>query len=234
MGVPSVLFEIKNLFFPLECLGCATPGDFLCRNCLTQCLPPAHLTCPSCNYRSPVGGVHPRCSKAYAIDGIFAAGSLKEPLMHLAIKRLKYANVKDLSKPLALFLAMKLKENFEQFILNQNFCITFVPLHPKREQKRGYNQSELLAKNLSLLTELPITSAIARTKDTEDQTKLKKEQRTENVKSAFKLAPETEVKNKNFFIVDDVTTTGSTLKECAKVLKRNGANLVWGLAVARE
>ena len=79
-----------------------------------------------------------------------------------------------------------------------------------------------------------VQAPLIKTAKTRDQVLLKKEDRLENVRGVFGIAQDAEIKNKNFLIVDDVCTTGATLKECAKVLKRNGAGIVWGVTVAKD
>ena len=107
-----------------------------------------------------------------------------------------------------------------------------VPSHPLRLREREYNQSKLLAKNLSNSLGIPLKSDIIFCKNNKpSQTKISKEMRAINVKNNF--FAKGEVKNKNIIIVDDVATTGSTLSECAKALKEKGAGSILALTLAR-
>ena len=109
--------------------------------------------------------------------------------------------------------------------------ITAVPLNAVRYRERGYNQSALIAKSVAERLSVPFKEYILqRTKNTISQTSLKREERKRNVKNAFRLG--TAVEGKRILLVDDVITTGSTLNECAKVLKKNNAALVDIAAVA--
>ncbi|KKR23371.1 MAG: phosphoribosyltransferase [Candidatus Peregrinibacteria bacterium GW2011_GWE2_39_6] len=116
---------------------------------------------------------------------------------------------------------------FEKFTLNP------VPLHPQREHDRGYNQAFLLAKSLSEIIHLNLTDYLKRHRNTPPQAHLDRESRLKNLQNSFSLKEKTQILNKKFILVDDVCTTGSTLNECAKILKFNGAKTVWGLVLAR-
>jgi ComF family protein len=116
-----------------------------------------------------------------------------------------------------------------------------VPLHRRRERWRGFNQAELLAenlgKNLSPGYDIPILKILKRKKFTAPQMKIKNyKEREKNIRSAFILNDplEVELKNKKILLIDDISTTGSTLLECAKVLKSAGASSVWGMVLARQ
>ena len=117
----------------------------------------------------------------------------------------------------------------------ENSVFIPIPLHKTKKRKRGFNQSELIAKELSKSLNIPLkTDILVKTKKTQTQTNLTKEQRAENVKNAFIIKNPQSIEGKTVFLVDDVFTTGSTMKECAKTLKKAGATYVWGIAVARE
>ena len=109
-----------------------------------------------------------------------------------------------------------------------------VPLHPKRLQERGFNQSGLLAKEFSRRLGLPISfDLLVRKKWTQPQTRLNRKERLENVKGAFGLCEADAVRGRRILLLDDVFTTGTTLSECAKTLKRAGGSEVHVLTVTR-
>lgn len=226
---------LLDILFPTECLCCESPHEYVCYNCMKNCIEECvNLVCSLCREKSLLGSTHPKCKTTYNIDGIFAGSNFSNSLVKILIKRLKYKNAKKLAPYLAQLICMRLKENFLNFTDSTNLYITPIPLHIKRKKARGYNQSQLLAQEISKQLNLPYLETLKRRKNTKDQTKLSKEQRYKNVENAFSLLPSVGVKNKNFFLIDDVYTTGSTLKEAAKALKRNGANLVWGIAMAKD
>lgn len=107
--------------------------------------------------------------------------------------------------------------------------LTFVPMHKKRRKQRGYNQAELLARELSRRTDLPCEELLLKTVYTVNQAKLDRKEREENLRGSFASAgraPE------RVILVDDVMTTGSTASECASVLKKHGAKFVYLLTFA--
>jgi len=180
-----------------------------------------------------MGTSHAKCRPQHGLDGIFAPADFTEPLIREAIKKLKYKNVQELGQALGRFLAESLSRHFAGF-LRGDVLIVPVPLYITKEKRRGYNQSKLLAQALVECLNLPLAECLTRKIDTISQTKLDKKRRIENVRNAFALAGDWPVAGKFVFLVDDVTTTGATLRECAKVLKRHGASTVWGLAIAQE
>lgn len=121
------------------------------------------------------------------------------------------------------------------------WLVTPVPLHPRRYRWRGFNQAANFAKSLSQVTHWPYhPDLLKRSKHTKPQSLLKGDERRQNLLGAFEFNNNTSppsnnslLKNYPILLVDDVWTTGTTLKECAKVLKRNGAEKVWALTLAR-
>ena len=108
-----------------------------------------------------------------------------------------------------------------------------VPLHSARKRERGFNQAELLALSLRRLTGLPVVNALQRTRYTTTQTQFDRNERMENLRGAFRLRRGSNVQDLRMLLVDDVLTTGSTLSECAKVLKKAGAISVHAATAAR-
>jgi ComF family protein len=101
-----------------------------------------------------------------------------------------------------------------------------VPLHPKKQRERGFNQAELLARELSLGLDLPMQNILQRVVDTLPQAGLHPKQRMENVADAFRITPGCTVSDKSLILVDDIFTTGASLNECARVLMAHGAKEV--------
>ena len=147
--------------------------------------------------------------------------------MREAIHFLKYHNHQAVASVLAKLLAGA----YQRYALAVSLIIP-VPLHKSRLKERGYNQSELLARQLGYLLDLQVNSAVLqRTRKTEAQVTLSRAERQDNVADAFEcnnLLPGQQV-----LLIDDVCTTGSTLDACAKALKASGATSVWGLTLAR-
>ncbi len=142
-----------------------------------------------------------------------------------AIRSLKYYHATRLADLFGQSLAKELKTRSWQVD-----SITAVPLHWQRRLIRGYNQSALIAKVLAKTFNKPYETLLTRTRPTQQQAKLPKEQRLGNVSGAFSAKS---VKGKRIFLVDDVITTGATIEACREVLLKAGAKQVYLLAVAK-
>jgi competence protein ComFC len=124
-------------------------------------------------------------------------------------------------------------EIISSFLKNYDFkdyFLTFVPVTKRKLIDRGFNQSEVLAEKLAKNLNLKIFSGLVKIKDTEDQVKLDFEKRLDNLKDVFKVKSHSP---KKIILVDDVKTTGATLKECAKVLKEAGTREIIALTILR-
>ena len=124
------------------------------------------------------------------------------------------------------------------FMLSTNYtdfaCIVSVPLHSSKMRKRGYNQSELLAKYISTKLSIPYVDALKRTKKTQKQSEQSKVERMKNLKNAFTIkASAHKIINSSVLLVDDIYTTGATVDECSKVLMNYGASKVYVITIAR-
>ena len=141
---------------------------------------------------------------------------------------LKYRNLRASAPDLARIVAAYLVSN----PISGDVLVP-VPLHPKRERERGYNQSELLARELSKATGIPLESRVLRrTRDTPPQVSIDGyQERKRNIEGAFECTSALDMPS--VLLIDDVVTTGSTMSACAGALKAAGAQSVWGLAVAR-
>ncbi len=126
------------------------------------------------------------------------------------------------------------KELFMNLIKDGNWIIASIPLSDSKLRKRGYNQAEILAFELSKRLNIPRKNLLKRVKDTKSQFKLTKKEREKNIKGAFKLIHNSEFIIQNVLLVDDVVTSGATLLEASNILKRNGAKRVIGLTFARD
>lgn len=112
-------------------------------------------------------------------------------------------------------------------------CVTYVPLHIERLKSRGYNQSELLARDFCKLANLPLyKNLLIKTKKTKPQANLDMQERKTNLKNAFEVTSKSAIKNKTILLIDDIFTTGSSCEECANALIKAGAFEVIVLTVA--
>lgn len=222
-----------DLLFPIGCLGCGKEGEWLCDDCLNAIPINQKFLFPQAEEFFISGKAIPTSAP---LDGILIASSYENELLSKAIKTFKYNFIFDLSKPLGKILV-----NFlNQFDLKnkslKNFLLIPIPLHQKRLIWRGFNQSEFLAKEVGDLFNIEVNSEILKKiKNTLPQTELNEKERKLNVKNIFTLSsnPSNQLFNKKIILIDDVFTTGSTLKEAAKTLKKSGAKEVWGAVLAR-
>ena len=143
-----------------------------------------------------------------------------ENLIRNQILSLKFHEKPYIYKTISYFLENK-RKNFEN--LKKYDIMIVVPISKKRQKERGYNQSELIAKEISKMLSIKIEKNIIRKiKNTPPQSSLNKEQRQENIRGVYKVFNIKKIKNKNILIIDDIYTTGNTVNECAKVLVENG------------
>ncbi len=144
------------------------------------------------------------------------------------IAGLKYKNKKYLGKAFASFLVEKYKEAGWSVD-----CVIPVPLSPARAKWRGYNQSELLAKEFCKQLDLPLrTDILYKIMDTESQASLNLQERKKNLLSSFEVPDKSSVKGKSVLVIDDVMTTGATLNACATALIKAKASKIYVLTIA--
>ncbi|MCK9345266.1 MAG: ComF family protein [Candidatus Pacebacteria bacterium] len=213
----SIFKHLVNLIFPQTCIRCGVAGVPLCKDCITK-LPQA------------------REAEHSFITAIF---DYRDPSVRQAIWQFKYRNARKVAESFGEKLYEELLGDLGDSLhisKNESFLLIPIPLHKKRLQERGYNQSELLAREiLKYDTEgiFELTShALIRTRATNAQAKKEKRAaRLENLRGAFSANPELVCK-KNIILIDDVTTTGATLAEARKVLLKAGARSVRALTVA--
>lgn len=137
-----------------------------------------------------------------------------------------------------------LRDTFVNFVIkNEKICgflkkydiIIPVPIHRKRMKKRGYNQSELIARNIARSTGLEfVADALTKVKNNIAQSTLNREDRQNNVRDVYGIKNIEKIKNKRVVLIDDIYTTGSTVNECSRILKNAGANKVAVLVIAKD
>ncbi|CAA6690441.1 MULTISPECIES: ComF family protein [unclassified Lentimonas] len=219
-----------DLVFPRSCVHCGdaieeSPYEFLCTPCAQEilpCLPPA---CKTCGYPFFGAVVGPKvCPHCVDLDPVFDHGKalfIAKTAGRSLLHHLKYQSgfyvLRDLQK------IVTTSRHYYDYIQDATFVP--VPLHPTKLRERGFNQSERIAKMLVAATEgrSQVEHLLIRRVYTQSQTRLNHVERHRNVKNAFALAPDAVlIPDKQYILVDDVFTTGSTLNACARVLRDAG------------
>lgn len=228
---------VADLLFPKTCFDCKKYGSYFCDECIKD-IKQTELVCPFCERASLGGVVHAVCKRKFGLDGLWSLG-VYEGSLRTAIQKLKYKWVSEVAKEL-IDITIEYWAKNSPILLDRikkdqgkSWVITAVPLYPTRERWRGFNQSELLAKLFAQKLGLKYENLLKRIRNTTPQMKLLSHQRKQNIKNAFSLDTKYLPLSPNIILIDDVWTTGSTLKECCYVLKRAGVKTVWALTIAR-
>ncbi len=221
-----------NLLFPIHCLGCQQEGTWLCSVCFQK------LKFNNQQYQQ-LNTPH--------LTQIFIAGDYRNPLLAKLIKKFKYNFIQSLGPLLAQFLIIFWRDLNFNFSANfrhpdqqtdsstvENIlpCLIPIPLSKKRERWRGFNQSVILAQGLAKTFQYPLQQELIRKKQGKTQVSLNKQERLQNIRDAFVWTGDS-LLGKTILLIDDLTTTGATLNEAARVLKIAGANKVYGLVLAK-
>lgn len=247
--VLSVKESLAQAVFPWRCAGCDKLSQrTVCEVCITK-FGPAKGKCCVCQTPSPFGLTHPKCQSRYSLDGVLSSFDYHEGNLNKCIVQGKYYFTPQIFAELGQKMGEWMKTNFVPEFW-EGAVFTYIPLHRKRENWRGFNQSEILAKEIAKTFNAPYERLLVRLKNTAIQKDLAKEEREVNMQSAF--ACKTQVGNwydflfqintrenvrpqgKKILIVDDVATTGATLLSAGRVLKQAGAKQVFGLTLARD
>lgn len=217
---------IIDFLFPKRCICCGKYGVDLCIKCLRE-ISIADQICPECGEDSPMGWTHPRCRKMEGMDGLIVINDYQDDKTKKVIDEIKFGFNK--------YLIAKVLRNF-RFETGEEFnCLIPVPLHFYRKNWRGFNQAEEIARVVGEKMKIEVLDALIRNRRTKQQSLiLDRGERVNNVKGAFEVKKDCleKVKGKNILLVDDVFTSGADMRECTKILKEAGVEVVWGLALA--
>jgi len=225
-----LLYSILNLFFPSNCVYCGGKISYADNNLCQDCLGSIDLIENQCQRCSGliINGNCEICSdrEFYIEKNVTIAeysGVMKEILHYY-----KFSNSKRLYKHISKLASERLLNSRIKFDL-----ITSVPMNRKKKWKRGYNQSELVAKELSKKFSIPYKKLLSEKKNSDAQRNLGYTERFLNVINRYSLKKKIGLNDRNILIIDDVFTTGATLNECSRMLSMNGSNRVFSLTFAR-
>jgi ComF family protein len=237
---------VVDWLYPPRCRACGgqiagRDSDYFCGFCWSEIRLVSHPLCTLCGRPFlDAGGADHKCGTCLSRPPRFVSArawacypreELAEDPLRQVVHRFKYGRKVSLGKPLGRLMAGGCREFLNDCGIE---LIIPVPLHPKRLRWRGFNQSVLLARQVSRAYALPIDAFILiRDKETLPQTQLSEEERRKNVRGAFSVRAPGVLKAKTILLVDDVYTSGATLNECSRVLTRAGARKVHVLTLAR-
>lgn len=229
---------LATLVYPSACLVCAAPADSgatLCDDCAARA---PKLRAPFCE----------RCSEAFtgAMQQEFTCANCANRELHFEaavsayrsrgivrkiVHEFKYNRQRHLRHLIGDWLVAALDD---LRLRGRHFDLLVpVPLHPTRQRERGFNQAQLLAETLSAHVGIRLREPLRRIGYTTTQTAYDRAERIENLRGAFQVRGGESVRGLRVLLIDDVLTTGSTLSECARVLKRAGAISVYAATAAR-
>ncbi len=225
---------LLDLVFPKRCVSCKKTGSYICKKCRKD-ISFAEPFCPVCGKRAIDGVTHFGCKKKLGLDGVVCIWNYSG-VIRKAILALKYKFTFDLASELCLLARSSIKQNFSLSFLKDKILVP-IPLSSGRKKWRGFNQTEILGKTLSEHFGWRFSSnLLLRKKFVRPQTGLGKKERSKNIRGNFQVNPEYKKilrKNVQIVLFDDVWTTGATLKEACKTLKRKGFPVVWGFTLAK-
>ena len=232
------LRAVASLFYPALCAVCHGPvgqGRYVCPACLDKrqrIVPPFCGTCSE-PFDGAIEGdfICANCAhRKLAFDAAVSAYRSRG-VVRFVILQFKYNRQLHLRHPVADWLSEAMSDDR---LRDRKFdCIVPVPLHSARLRERGFNQAEVLARILGQTTNLSVNRALERTRYTTTQTAFDRAARMENLRGAFRLRKRIDVRGLQVLLVDDILTTGSTLSECARVLREAGAHSVYAITAAR-
>lgn len=216
--IKSFIELFLDVLFPSSCIGCNTRNEILCDSCINRL----------------------QITNRQTEDNIIALYDYRDPVIKKAIWKIKYHNSPYLGQKFGELLYYSFLEeinNIHLFSQGSPIYVIPVPISNDRKRHRGYNQSEIIAKSFCNKSDKNIlelkTNIIFKKANTIPQAKLtNRNKRLRNIKDAFEIKNNQQIKGKTIIIVDDVTTTGGTILEIMKVLKKNGAKKIFGFAIA--
>jgi competence protein ComFC len=216
--VKKILNKILNIIFPIRCVGCGIENNLLCDKCVSL-LPVAKKT---------------------ELEYTTSVFDYKNETLRKTIWSLKYHGNKDAGKFFAKSIYNILLEDISEQKIFSNFkhpLLIPIPLSKKRLKERGFNQSEIIAKEMSFLDNgtsfTLVTNVLYKIKDTPSQVSIKdKNKRLNNLQDCFIVKDNGLINGKNIILIDDITTTGATIKEARKTLRAAGAKKVIAFTAA--
>jgi competence protein ComFC len=228
----AALARVWKTLFPERCLGCGARDVIVCSECREGIRPLPRTLCPRCARPERLGNVCRRCAAEPNLDALVAA-TVYQGVVRRAIHELKFRQ----GRYLAPFLADLLMGALVTRPIQADFLVP-VPLSARRLRERGFNQAAILADEIhargALGAAILAPEVLHRPRDTRPQFTLSARERRTNLRDAFTCGSPAAIRGRRVALIDDVCTTGATLRACASVLRAAGAERVTALVVARD
>ena len=217
-----------DLLFPRRCVACGAFGSYLCSTCQKRVRPIPHTEaiCVVCGRRAFEGKTHPYCRGKWTPDGL-TSFFVYEGTIRAAVHAVKYRGV---TASVSLLMTLVSKRQWKAIPSCDVLCP--IPLHWKRSRMRGFNQATYLAREMSACVGAPVDDhLLSRVIATKPQAlTTSQRERSANLTRVFHAAP---CKGARIILVDDVCTSGATIRDATRALKQSGAAFVWAVTLAR-
>ncbi len=222
--------QIKRAFldalFPIHCFGCESEGVRLCADCLSSIRVMPLMLCPGCGRAAPGGRTHAACRAKTPLAALVSPYHYADPRLRGLIKEYKYHGARDIERLLSGLTAAGVRALLP--FLPRAAQIVPMPLYPARERARGFNQASVLGAVVAQTLGGKMEKPLSRIRRTDEQARLSVLERMENCHRAFSSAPVSGI----CLLIDDVVTSGATMRAAAEELKKAGAHEVVGFALA--
>lgn len=205
---------ILSILYPVRCPGCG------------EIIHPEEKFCDDCKAQFSFIKIRQHKNKNNRFDSLVSVFYYKDTAKRMML-RYKFHGKKNIHKIMSEYMLKEFEENYAS--INFDY-ITYVPMSVTEYMERGFNQTKLLAKDISEKTEIKCERLLRKMRKTEHQMNLSAKERALNLKDCFK--PTKKIKGKTVLLVDDIKTTGTTLNECSKVLRKAGAKEIYCITFA--
>jgi ComF family protein len=229
LKIYRALWKAVDFVYPPTCAGCGKPGTLWCDECQENTILISKPVCQKCGCPLSIPGICFECQTNPPPYTMLRSWAEYGDPVRKALISLKYKSNLGLGMVFSPMLVEMIKT------MNWDFdCVIPVPISRGHQKERGYNQSTILARPISLAINTPLVlNSITRTKETQTQVELSREERFKNLESAFSINSAKLIGKKKVLLVDDITTTGATLISCSRALKEAGCSEIYCLTVAR-
>lgn len=229
------MFEIiikilKDVVFPKQCFRCKVWGDYICLNCRDTLQPQTNQRCIVCQKPSLGGWTHPKCQNSFTPNRLVTIFDYHDPTISKLINTAKLSLVPEIFLELANAACDRLSIQSASW---DKFVLCPIPQTNSKTRWRGFNHTELIAKQIEKQYKHSIDRVLIKSRNTKQQKELNKTDRALNLQQAFHIS-QPEYLPQQILLVDDITTTGSTFMEATKTLKKAKVKIVWCIAIAQD